>query len=283
MKKPNKVMSLIEKGAKFADEHQREIMLGGAIAGTVITAVLSWKAGIKADKIISEQKAKIEALENDYEDEEIGMTEEEFKTHKKDLTIESIKKLAPVVAPPALACTGTIISVIGGYKVASKQIAVLSSLYTMSEKALAEYQDKAKELIGPKKAQEIKDEVAADKVKNNPPKSETVINTGKGDTMFYDPKSGRYFYSSPEAVKSATNTVNLRMMEEYYISLNEYYNELNLPDIELGEDMGFNIDDGLIDVDHLFSVTKTEKDIPALVLEYDISAKYTEHRGKMFR
>ena len=283
MKKPNKVMSLIEKGAKFADEHQREIMLGGAIAGTVITAVLSWKAGIKADNIISEQKAKIEALENDYEDEEIGMTEEEFKTHKKDLTIESIKKLAPVVAPPALACTGTIISVIGGYKVASKQIAVLSSLYTMSEKALAEYQDKAKELIGPKKAQEIKDEVAADKVKNNPPKSETVINTGKGDTMFYDPKSGRYFYSSPEAVKSATNTVNLRMMEEYYISLNEYYNELNLPDIELGEDMGFNIDDGLIDVDHLFSVTKTEKDIPALVLEYDISAKYTEHRGKMFR
>lgn len=279
MKKQGKIMMLVDKSLKFADEHQREIMLGGAIAGVVVTTVLSWKAGIKADKIMAEQRKKMEALEADAE----MYDEEQLKEEKKNVTIETVKRMAPVVAPPVISAAGTIVSVIGGYKVASKQIAVLSSLYSMSEKALTEYQDKAKELIGPKKTQEIKDEVSADKVRENPPKSDKIINTGNGETLFYDPKSGRYFYSSPEAVKSATNRINLRMMEEYYISLNEYYDEMGLTDIELGEDMGFNIDDGLIDVDHLFSVTKTEKDVPALVLEYDISAKFTEHRGKMFR
>lgn len=282
MKKQGKFMMLIDKSLKFADEHQREIMLGGAIAGVVVTTVLSWKAGIKAEKVLNEQKAKMDEL-NAMDAHDKDPDEEEYKEEKKKITVETIKKMAPIVIPPALAATGTIISVIGGYKVASKQIAVLSSLYSMGEKAFSDYQEKTKELIGPKKAQEIKDEVSADKVRENPPKSDKIINTGNGETLFYDPKSGRYFYSSPEAVKSATNRINLRMMEEYYISLNEYYDEMGLTDIELGEDMGFNIDDGLIDVDHLFSVTKTEKDVPALVLEYDISAKFTEHRGKMFR
>lgn len=282
MKKQGKLGAIIEKVTKFADEHQREIMLGGAIAGTVVTTVLSFKAGLKSSKILEEQREKMDELEAKVTGEDV-ISEEDYKQQRRDLTIETVKKMAPIVIPPVLSATGTIVSVIGGYKVASKQIAVLSSLYSMSEKALTEYQDKAKELIGPKKAQEIKDEVSADKVKTNPPKSDTVINTGKGSTLFYDPKSGRYFYSSPEAVKSATNTINLRMMEEYYISLNEYFDELGIPDIELGEDMGFNIDDGLIDIDHLFSATKTDNDVPALVLEYDISAKFAEHRGKMFR
>lgn len=281
--KVNKLSQFVDGALKFYDDHQREIMLSGAIAGTVITAVLSWKAGIKADKVISKQKEKMNALEKDFADEEIGMTEEEYKGHRKELVMETCKEMAPIVIPPALAATGTIVSVISGYKVASKRIAILSSLYSVAEKSLTDYQDKTKEIVGPKKAQEIKDEIAADKVAANPPKTGAVIKTGKGETPVYDPKSGRYFYSSPEAVKAAVNRINHRMMEEYYVSLNEFYDELGLSDVELGEDEGFNIDDGLIDVDHIFSVTKTDEDIPVLVLDYEVSLKYTEHRGRMFR
>lgn len=288
MKKKGKVMTLIEKGMKFGEEHQREFMLGAAIAGSVITAVTAWKAGIKADKILSEQKEKMEAINQDYsdnekfDDEDLKMSEEEYKNAKREVTIETIKKMAPIVAPPVLACTGTIISVVSGYKVASKQIAVVSSLYTMSEKALSEYQDKAKELIGAKKAQEIVDSVNQDKVKKNPPETKEVFNTGNGKTLCLDDMSGRYFYSSAEDIRKAFNTINKRMMDEYYISLNELYNELGLPEIVLGEDMGFNIDDGLVDIDHLFTAA-IHKDDPILVLCYEVSGKYTEHRGRMFR
>ena len=285
MKKQNKLMALINKGIRFADEHQREIMLGSAIAGTIVTAALSWKAGIKADKVLSEQREKMDTIViNMGEDESNEISEEEEKQRRKEITLETIKRMAPIVTPPALAATCTIISVIAGYKVASTQIATLSALYSMGEKALSEYQGKVTEIAGPKKAQEIEEAVAKGKVEENPPTNmNTVIDTGKGNVKFYDPKSGRYFYSSPESVKTAFNKVNKLIMDEYFLSLNEGYNELGLPDIELGDEMGFNVDDGLIDIDHLFTVILGSDDRPIYVLNYDISTAYTEHRGKMFR
>lgn len=276
MKKEGKVMSLVNKAVKFTEDHQREILLGSAMAGTVITAVLSWKAGIKADKILKEQHEKMEEIEEE------DISDEEFAEKKKELTIDTVKKMTPIVAPPVIAGAGTIISVIGGYKAASTQIATLSALYSMSEKALADYQDKAKEIIGQKKSQQITDEVKADKVKNNPPKDKTVVNTGRGTTLCLDEMSGRYFYSDAEEIRKSCNIINKRLMDEYYISLNELYSELGLKEIPLGDDIGFNIDDGLIDIEHLFSAT-LYNDVPVLVLNYDVSAKYMEHRGGMFR
>lgn len=284
MKKKGKLMNLIEKGMKFADEHQREIMLGSAIAGTILTAVASWKAGIKADKILAEQKEKMEALGADYAAEDTSMTEEEFQNRKKEITIDTVKQMAPVVIPVALSASGTIISVIGGYKVASKQIATLSALYSMAEKSLTDYETKAKEFLGDKKAGELHDKVKEQRIVDNPPtEADTIINTGKGTTMFLDEWSGRYFYSSPEEVRKSFNIINKRMMDEYYISLNELYDELGLPDIKLGDDIGFNVDDGLIDIEHLFTAALHNGDTPIISLDYEVSAKYMEHRGKMFR
>ncbi len=279
MKKQGRVMALVSKAVNFADEHQREIMLGGAIAGTVVTAVLSWKAGIKADKVLSEQKKKMEDLETDTD----LYDEEQLKEEKKQVTIETVKKMAPIVAPPVIAATGTIVAVCAGYKSASKQIATLSALYSMSEKALADQLEKTKEIAGPKKAQEIADALTEKKVKDTPIDKNTIINTGKGTTLCLDDMSGRYFYSSAEEIKKACNTINKRMMDEYYISLNELYDELGLPEITLGEDVGFNIDDGLIDIDHILGATLHNNETPVLVLNYDISAKYMEHRGGLFR
>ena len=278
MKKQNKVMELVSKAVNFADEHQREIMLGGAIAGTVVTAVLSWKAGIKADKVLEKQKVKMEGLKYIEESDE-----ELYKEERKKVTVETVKKLAPIVAPPVIAATGTIVAVCAGYKSASKQIATLSALYSMSEKALADQLEKTNEIAGPKKAQEIADAVTAKKVEKTPIDKNTIINTGKGTTLCLDDMSGRYFYSSAEEIKKACNTINKRMMDEYYISLNELYEELGLPEITLGEDVGFNIDDGLIDIDHILGATLHNNETPVLVLNYDISAKYMEHRGGLFR
>ena len=281
MKKQNKIVGLIEKGVKFADEHQREIMLGGAIAGTVVTAVLSWKAGIKADKVLADQKRTMEFIEETAQSQDL--TEEELKAKRKEITLETVKKMAPIVTPPALAAAGTIISVVAGYKVASTQIATLSALYSMSEKALADQLEKTKEIVGPKKAQDIADAITDKKVKETKIDKNTIINTGKGTTLCLDDMSGRYFYSSAEEIKKACNHINKRMMDEYYISLNELYDELGLPEITLGEDVGFNIDDGLIDIDHILGATLHNNETPVLVLNYDISAKYMEHRGGLFR
>lgn len=277
-----KVKEMFNKVVNFADDHQREILVGLEIAGIVGTAILSWRAGIKADKVLKKQKEAMERLEEDFHDELVDATEDDYKAAKKTIVVDTIKELAPIVAPPVVTGGVTLACAIGGYNASTKRIAALTAAYNLSKDALSEYVEKAKEVVGDKKAQQISDGVKQDKVKVNPPVEKMVLNTGKGTTLFKDDQSGRYFYSDAEEVRKAFNLINKRMMDEYYISLNELYDELGLPDIILGDDSGFNIDDGLIDIEHLFTAA-IYNDTPILVLNYEVSPKFSEHRGKLFR
>ena len=263
-----KIKETFGKVMNFADDHQREIKLGLTIAGVVLTGISAARAGIKANEILKEQREKLDALDESAEE---GDDTEELK---KEVTIETVKRMAPVVLPPVIIGGATIFSAVSGYSSASKQIAALSAAYNISEKALTEYTDKAKEMLGDKKAQAIKDEVQADKVKNAPPGTagKEVFSTGRGQTLCYDDYSGRYFLSDPETIRKAVNDINKRLMDEYYISLNEFYYELGLEDIKLGHDLGFNVDDGLIEMS--FSAILTKDDTPCLVLNYDVSPRY---------
>ena len=279
MKGTGKIGKAIEFISSFSEKHQKEIKLGLTITGVILTGITAANAGIKANEILKDQKRKVEEIEEDSD-----LNEEQVIEAKKEITIETVKKMAPVVIPPVAIGAATIWSAVSGYKSATKQLAAISAAYNLTEKKLIDYQDKAKELLGDKKSQAITDEVNTQKVKNTPPeKASTILNTGKGTTLCLDDCSGRYFYSSAEEIRKAFNTINKRLMDEYYISLNELYDELGLPDITLGEDLGFNVDDGLIDIDHLFTATLHNDDTPILVLNYDVSPKYMEHRGGMFR
>ena len=285
-----KVPSIVTKGVKWTEGHQRQIALVGIIVGTGLTAVLSWKAGIKADAIIKEQKEKIEGNEKDMIDSGLEEDDSQIVEMRREVTIETIKRMAPVVIPPALAAGATIASSIWGYNVASKQIATISALYSICESTLTTQNDKIKEIVGPKKAQEIKDAVNEDKLKKAEvaPTNSNIISTGSGyNVPCYDVHSGRYFYSSAERIRQACNTINKRLMDEMYISLNELYDELGLPSITLGEEIGFTIDNDLIDIDHLFTAVPMEINgatVPVLVFDVDhyLTAKFMEHRGRFF-
>lgn len=271
MKKQNRFMRFIEKGIKLYDDHQREIMLGAAISGTIVTAVLSWKAGIKASKVLEEQKQKMDDLKEKYDNDE-AITDEEFAEEKKEITVETIKKVTPIVAAPVLAGTSTIIAVVCGYKAASTQIATLSTLYSLSDKALSDHMEKTKEIFGEKKAREVKDAVSADKVSKNPPGKNEVFITGKGETLCYDDYSGRYFKSDAESIRKAVNDINAQLRDDYFVSLNEFYALLGLSNVKLGDDIGFAMDDGYLNLS--FSATLTDNNVPCLVLNYDVSPKY---------
>lgn len=61
-------------------------------------------------------------------------------------------------------------------------------------------------------------------------------------------------------------------MSEMFITINDLYYELGLSRIELGDEMGWAIDDGLIEVS--FSTQLTENDEPCLVLNYNVTPKF---------
>lgn len=236
-------------------KHHPEILTGIGIAGMITTTIMAVKATPKALDRIAEIK-------------EIHKDDADKKAFSKDF----ITKVAPVYIPATIIGCTSIACLIGASSVNLKRNAALATAYTLSESALKEYQEKVVETIGEKKEKTIKSAIAKDKIDKNPVDNCEVIITDKGNTLCYDAISGRYFKSDIEKIKRAVNELNRRMLVENYISLNEFYDEIGLKYTKIGDNLGWNIDKGLIDVD--FSAQLNGNGDPCLVLDYQIIPNY---------
>ena len=92
----------------------------------------------------------------------------------------------------------------------------------------------------------------------------------------YDAVSGRYFKSDRDKIDKVINELNRRMRDEMYISLNEFYYEIGLNEISLGDQLGWNIDNGYIEPS--FSYQGAEDGTPCLVIGYLVEPRY-DYRG----
>lgn len=229
-----------------------EILLGVGIAGMITTTVLAVKATPKALQLIDEAE------------------------HEKTDKLTPVETVKVVWKPYIPAITTGVLSVaclISSGSVNAKRNAALATAYKISETALTEYKNKVVETIGEKKEQVIRESIAKDKVEQNPLSNSTVIISDRGNTLCYDAAVGRYFKSDIDAIKRAVNEINRKMTYEMYVSLNEFYDELNLPNTDLGDELGWNMDDGLVDVDISTQVADDGR-TPCLVIGYSIAPRY---------
>lgn len=233
-------------------KHSPEILTGIGIAGMITTTVMAVRATPKALILIDKKK------------DEVGADELTTK--------EVIKTAWTCYIPTAVTGTVSIFCLIGANSVNMRRRAALATAYTLSESALKEYQEKVVEAIGEKKELSIKDAVAKEKIEKNPVSNHEVIITEKGNTLCYDAVSGRYFRSDIDKLKKAENELNRRMRDEMYISLNEFYYEIGLTGISIGDEIGWNIDKGYIDLS--FSSQLAEDGTPCLVIGYRIEPRY---------
>lgn len=238
-------------GEKMA-KHSPEILVGAGIVGMVTTVVLAVKATPKA-VILMEEKKKEEQVE-------------------KLTPVETIKATwkcyIPTVAMGALSTA----CIVGASTVNMKRNAALATAYTSTAAALKEYQEKVIDTIGEKKEKAIKDAIARDKIEKNPVRNNEIIYTGKGETLCYDAHGGRYFKSDIDKIRKAVNELNRTMTYDHYVSLNDFYYELGLKTTTGGEDLGWNLDNGLIEVH--FSSQLTEDGDPCLVIDYSVAPRY---------
>ena len=79
-----------------------------------------------------------------------------------------------------------------------------------------------------------------------------------------------------EEIKSAINVLNRHLIDTHYISLNDFFDEIGLANTRLGEELGWNLDDGLIDVD--FSTQLAEDGTPCLVVDYLVAPRYDYYK-----
>ena len=187
----------------------------------------------------------------------------------KDAKLTDKLKVAVPVYLPAMGMLALSSGCMVGSCVAGeRKAAILSGLYTASEAALSKYEAKVVETIGKEKAQEIQDGIAQDLINEKPSTSVNVFATGKGDQLFYDPLSGRYFTSEKLAVQEAMNNANRTIIGDMWITTNEWYDELGLEPIGLGDTVGWNVD-RLMDIS--FSTGETPDNRPCYVLDYSHS------------
>lgn len=226
-------------------KHSPEILTGIGIAGMITTTVLAVKATPKALALIEEAE---------YEKDDICTP------------VEKVKVAWKPYIPAAVTGTVSIACLIGASSVNARRYTALTTAYKLSETALSDYREKVIETIGEKKEQVVRDAVIKEKMEKNPVKNTEVIVTKKGDTLFYDPLSARYFNSDPETIQKIENDLNRRMRSEMYISVNELYYEIGLPETALGNDVGWNIDRGYIEIE--FSAQKADDGRPCLALSF---------------
>lgn len=264
---------LINTAKTALSDHAPEILTAIGIGGMVTTVILAVKATPKALILIEEEKERQnetlwnEACDNCADDEYPEITPVE-----KLAPIDVVKACWKCYVPTVVVGGASIACLIGANSVHTKRHTALAAAYSMSEAVLKEYQTKVVDTIGEKKEHEVKDAIAKDRIEKDPVSKHEVVFTGKGDTLFYDVISGRYFKSDIDLIKKSVNELNRRMRDEMYISLNDYYSEIDLDSIVIGDDLGWNIDRGYIDP--YFSAQLAPDDTPCIVVNHNILPKY---------
>lgn len=255
MNKPK--LSNISRGIRLAfARHSPEILTGVGIAGMITATVMAIRATPKALMLIDEQRGKSNVV---------------------DLSaVEIIKTAWMCYIPTVITGSLSIACLVGANSVNARRNAAIATAYTLSESAMKEYQEKIIETIGEKKEQAVRESIAKDKIDRDPVAGREVIFTENGNTLCYDAISGRYFKSDIEKIKKAVNEVNRNIVNDMYVSLNDFYDELGLENTSIGRDLGWNVANGLIDP--CFSSHLASNGTPCLVIDYRVAPCYDYYR-----
>ena len=250
MKKHN-FKGLVNELRSLFIKNSPEILTGVGIAGLITTTIMAVKATPKAIILINEKKSE----------------ENVDKLAIKDAFVVSWRCYIPstIVGIASIAC------IVGASSVSHKRNAALATAYAIAETTLQEYQEIVIDIIGDKTEKEIRGKIMEDKLASNPVKTSEIILTERGNTLCYDTISGRYFRSDIDQIKKAENELNRRMRDEMYISLNDLYSEIGLELTSIGDEIGWNIDRGYIDI--YYDSKLTSDGTPCLVIDYRLYPK----------
>lgn len=266
MKKPN-VTKIFNTVKKAVGKKSPEILIAFGIAGMITTTVLAVKATPKAmEKIKKAEKDKAEEYNCNHADSDIEAST--LKLTKPEV----VKATWKCYIPAAISGAASIACIVGANTVHSKRNAAIATAYKLSEKALTEYKEATIEEVGEEKAKAIKDRVAQKQLDNNPVNDSQVIITGNGKQLCYDGVSGRYFESSIQEIETAVNKINRSLNYDMYVSLSEFYDELDLEHTDISDELGWNLDDGLVEISYGTMIAKDNR--PCITLEYHVAPKY---------
>lgn len=240
MKFVNTVLSSVK-------QHSPLILSSVAVSGVVTTAYLSSKASVEADQIIHRR-------------EQLEGTADCWQNRLKERGRLVWKLYIPAAASGAV----TIACIVGTARIGNKRAVAAQAAFILTERAYSEYRDKVVEEFGDKADQKIRDKIAEDKVKNNPPSKEITVVVG--NVLCCELYTGRYFQSDMETLRKAQNDLNSMLIRQDWVSFEEWYYMIGLQPTSFSSDIGWN-SDKMMELE--FSTVLTEDGRPCLAFAYN--------------
>lgn len=249
-------VSKIARGAlKTLKKNSPTILFVLGITGSISATVMAVKATPDAvEKIKADSREAHDGDPNAYT--------------KKEAVKSAWKFYIPAAATGAI----SIVCLASAHSINLKRNAALTTACTISQAALNDYTRKAKEIVGEKKDQEIRQAVMEEHSAKRPINKSEVIITEKGKSLCYDDISGRYFMSDIDTLKRAENELNRQMRYDMRISLNEFYDAIGLPNISIGDDLGWDIEQDYIRL--IFGSKLAEDGTPCVLVGYSNPPTY---------
>lgn len=250
---------------RFTIANSPVILTAVAVTGTVTATVLAGKASFKAATLIAEEESQRKL------EQKIGLAEDFVPMDAQ----EKAKLVWMLYIPAASTCVTTIAAIICANQIATRRAAAMAAAYSLSEKAFGEYKDKVVEKIGEKKELAVRDELAQERVAANPPSNQVVM-VNSGDVLCYDQHSGRYFQSDMETLKKAQNDTNYRLLNDGYVSLNDFYDRVGLEILPTGEELGWSSDK---QVELMFTSVLSTDQRPCLAVDFRYGPTTNYYKG----
>ena len=219
-----------------------------AALGTIATAILAGKASYTSAQVIMRK-------------------EESLGREQDPLTLSEKTKLVWTLYIPAVVSgTVTVASIASAAHISANKTAALATAYSISDRAFSEYKAKVVEQLGARKEEKIRDDVAEDRVKNNPPSASQLIISDTSKVLCCELYTGRYFHSDMETIRKAQNDINSIVVNELYATLNDFYDLVDLGRTAVSETMGWN-SDKLLELK--FTSVLAKDSVPCLAFDYN--------------
>jgi hypothetical protein len=241
--------SIIHTGTNLLRQNAPALLSSTAITGVVTTAYLSGKAAVEAENVL---KA------HDFYNPPYR--------YAKDRVKARAKLVWKLYVPTALSGAVTIGCIVGTTRISGKRAAAAQAAFVITERAYSEYRNKVIEEYGEGKEQKIRDSIAEDRLKKNPPPSDGLMLVGPGKVLCCEMHTGRYFSSDMETLRKAQNDLNARLLGHDSCSLDDWYWLIGLAGTANSGDLGWNADK-LMELE--FTSVLTDDGRPCLAFNYN--------------
>lgn len=228
------------------------ILTGAAILGVGTTATLAVKATPGA---MEDLKKAAEKKQRETGNPDARLTR-----------VEAVQVAAPHYIPAGISGLLTSGCMFMATRIGAKRAAAAGTAAIMAQNALSDYSEKVAEKFGKEKETEVRDEVIADKMKEQPVSTAMAKRTSFGDHLCYEVYSGRYFYSDVEELRRAMNDFNQRLLYGDCLSLNEWYFRIGLDPVTYGYDVDWDANDHLMDL--RFGTQLADNGEPCLTVDF---------------